>query len=396
LPARISSRPVLLSSTVFLALAGVALLRFRAQIVSPAPHTDERVYLEAFEAVANGASPYALHADQLDFYYPPPFAHFGAAALSRVGLGPLVAFFRVANLLGLIATLWIAGRWAALSPPRLLVVGTAYLALAPPALRHGFNSGNLSFAVVGTILVALAAWPRNPLSAGTLLGASSILKPIAPIGLVALFAQRPSREAGRHRLGAAIGLALAAALMLSSPDLDAYLHVPLAIDLWPRRRSVSLYRWMHLAGLPFSPALIFAGVALGVVFWVRRRETSPRLLATIAIAGMTLATPVLWSHSLLLTLPLQTRALAIAARRRRDSSGWSSARKGYELPLVVLGTLALQFADGIGGGVEKLPAVFQLAATTVPVGAPLALALYLSRHDSEEVQLPVQPLGSSE
>jgi len=108
-------------------------------------------------------------------------------------------------------------------------------------------------------------------------------------------------------------------------------------------------------------------------------------MAAVAIAGMTLATPVLWSHALLLTLPLQAGALAIADRRRRITPSEASLRR-YELPLVTLAALALQFSDGIGGGLETSRVALQLAATAVPVVAPVALAIYFWRYDSPDVR----------
>ncbi len=44
---------------------------------------------------------------------------------------------------------------------------------------------------------------------------------------------------------------------------------------------------------------------------------------------------------------------------------------------MVLAVLALQFADGIGGGLEVAATPFQLAGLAVPVAAPAALAAYV-------------------
>ena len=195
---------------VVVALAGVALaiaLRFRGPLFSSAPNTDERVYLRAFRAVAAGTSPYGRAADQLDFYYPPPFARFGAAALAALGpLGdiPLVALLRAANVAGLVAALWISVRLAPLTDRWRLAAVVAYVALAPPALRHGLGAGNLSFAVVGSILLAFWFWPKAPTASGLLLGLGVLVKPIAPAGIALLALHWPKRAGRRHRLTAAV------------------------------------------------------------------------------------------------------------------------------------------------------------------------------------------------
>ncbi len=360
-------------------LALAAALRFSHLASFEPPKTDERIYLQAFRAVSLGESPYTNAPDGLDFYYPPPFATLGAAALERTDTATVVLALRITNLLGLATTLWCSALFAPWARRWCLPAALGYLLLAPPALVHGLGSGNISFAVIGAALVALVAWRRHPWLASLLLGLGSVVKPIAPVGLAALAAHRPSGGSRRHWIVACTGLALAAALTLASPFLEQYLAIENEIDEWPLVRSVSFYRWLHLAGLPISALGTVLLVTLLTISWARRAPIDGRQLFVLSIVGMTLATPALWSHTLLLTLPLQVMSLGRAWTRRRSRVRARSPLERYELALVLLAASALQWVDGIGGGVETSAAPLQLLVLCVPVWAPLALGAYVWR-----------------
>lgn len=359
-----------------LVLALAATVRFHPYILSQQPRTDERVYLSAFRAVSAGESPYAATLDDLGFYYPPAFAALGAAALEATGERTVVAALRVVNLAGLACCLWCAALFLPLGWRWGLAVGVLYVASSPVALHHGLRAGNLSFAVSGATLVALAVWRRRPLPAGVLLALSAITKPIAPVGMVTLAAHRPRSGGRRHLLAAGTGIALAGAAALISPHLLDYLAQDGDVESWPLSRSVSLYRWLHLAGLPVPPVVFVPLVALSAAWLARRQPIDSRRFYVLAIAAMTLATPALWSHTLLLTLPLPVMALGRAWRRLR-SRGSGSRLVVYEVAFVVLAVLALQLADGIGGGLEVAATPFQLIGLVVPVVASPGLAAYV-------------------
>jgi hypothetical protein len=375
-------RPSLAAAAAVATIALVAAARFHRSLLAPAPLADEQVYLDGFRAYAAGRSPYGPSPTGRGFYYPPTFARGGAAALELVAAPAIVGTLRAANLLGLAVTLWIAARRAPLSPRASATAGALYVLAAPPALVHGFTSGNLSFAVVGGILVALSGWLRRPWSSGALLGASLLVKPLAPVAAVALVAHRPATATRRHFAAVAAAALVAISVSASTRLLADYLAAGAVPVPWPLPRAISLHRWLAIAGIPLSPLAVTAFVAAGTAIWARRRPLAPRGLLVVALAGTTLATTVLWSHSLLLTLPLQAMALGVALRRRAGGAEALPVR-GAELALVALAALALQFADGIGGGVELAPAAVQLPVLAVPVFAPLALALYLRRHDDE-------------
>ncbi len=220
---------------------------------------------------------------------------------------------------------------------------------------------------------------------GLLLGLSTVTKPIAPVGLATLAAHRPSPGGRSHLLAAGTGIAIAGALTLASPFLTDYLELDGNPNVWPLSRSTSLYRWLHLMGLPLPPVALVLLVALVTAWLARRGPISPRQLYILAIAGMTLATPALWSHTLLLTLPLQIMALAKAGTRLRYHNS-SGARFRYELVFVILAMAALTFVDGIGGGLETASAPIQVVALAIPVWAPVGLSIYAWRTDDADLQ----------
>lgn len=364
-----------------LVICSAAGIRFYPLVASESARTDERVYLEAFRAVSAGESPYAAAGSGLDFYYPPPFAVLGSAALAISDSRSVVIALRSANLLGLACCLWCSFLFVPLAWRWCLAGAVLYCLLGPEALHHGLRSGNLSFAVVGASLVALAVWRRHPLSAGLLLALSTVTKPIAPVGLAALAAHRPSSGGRKHLLAAGTGVAIAAALTLASPFLLDYLQLDGNPDAWPLRRSTSLYRWLHLMGLDLPPIVLVLLVALATAWLSRRVPISPRRLYILAIAGMTLATPALWSHTLLLTLPVQIMALVKVGARLGSRDSARASTRHYEFAFVILAVAALTFVDGIGGGLEVAPVALQVLALAVPVWAPVGLGIYVWRTD---------------
>jgi hypothetical protein len=339
--------------------------------------------LQAFRSVSGGESPYLRAADGLDFLYPPPFAWLGARALEALGERAVVLILRLANLLGLAVALWCSFRSVQWRPAWSLATATAYVLLAPPSIRHGLGSGNASFAVVGAILLALALSRRHPWSTGLLLGVSGALKPIAPVGLV-VWACHRSHLLDRRRLrAAAVGAGLAGALFLASPFLHEFLSLELRVDEWPLRRSVSLFRWLHLTGLPISALGTLLLVTCAALWIARRAPLSLRQFEVVSIVGMTLATSALWSHTLLLALPLQVMAFDRWLERRRRGARVNAALERYELAFVALAAASLQFVDGIGGGVEVSPRPVQLLVLAVPLVSLVGLGAYSWRSEGQ-------------
>ncbi|MCB1037601.1 MAG: hypothetical protein KDD47_27465, partial [Acidobacteria bacterium] len=259
-----------------------------------------------------------------------------------------------------------------------LGLALAYVGLAPPALTSGFRSGNLSFAVVGAGIAAFLVWRERPGLAGVLLGVSSVVKPITPVGIVVLGAHRAESSGWRHRIASATGLLVAGGLSLATPYLWDYLSAEHATQEWPLRRAVSLYRFVELLGVSVHPAVLV--LAVGLVFaWIGwRHPRSPRQVVVLGLTAMALATPALWSHSLLIVAPLAVMSLVKAGERYRDRRSRAAV---YELVVIALIVLALQLSNGIGGGAEGRSSLVQIAFLILPVGAPVGLAFYLWRSE---------------
>ncbi len=368
----------------------VLALRYGHLLTFPDILNDEISYTRAARRVAAGQSPYYG-----GYLYTPLVAVAVAVAVERWELLSVLIGMRTLNFLGVAVTVWIALlplRWHLL---RRWLVGGLYLALAP-AVHFTLQFSNLSGAVVGAISVALALWPVAPLFAGLLLGASLAVKPLAPGALAVLLAHRPA-GGGRGQVAAVAVASLAAALLiLPLPYLGEMLAVP-AATARQLIRTVSPHRIAYLLGwhdnaVPLSLALLAAAV------WVsRRRAWTPAAVAILAAVTAIATTPIVWSHSLLLTLPLQVLALERAwVRWRAERGGRWERRLAYEAVFVVLGVAAIQFAQGAHGIYDRGLAL-QLAGAALPAFAPAALAAYLLLAESRRSRVggPAGPTGRS-
>ncbi|MDH3525343.1 MAG: DUF2029 domain-containing protein, partial [Acidobacteriota bacterium] len=348
-------------------LALVAALRHWGAVTEREPLVDERFYLAAFQLAAEGQSPYA----KSGFYYPPAFAYAGALLLRALGGGGLLGLLRGLNLLGLGFVVWLATAWlgTALCPRpwwRGLAAGAALVCLAP-GVWLGLLLGNLSFLAMALMLGGLLAWRRRPGAAGLVLGASLALKPLAPVAILALFAHRPGMggertPGGRHRLAAGLALLGGVLLLVLPPGLDEMLAQP--VEELTRARIVSLHRFLGHAGLALDPLWVAAAVALAAVLAVRAAGVlGPGQLLCVATAGAALATPLLWNHTLLMTLPLQGAAFHLARERLRAAPDAERRRRRYELALVLAAVAAILLVNG--GGVDDRPRALQAPVVAV-------------------------------
>ncbi len=317
---------------------------------------DEVVYLKAFEASRAGDSPY----DVEGYFYPRAFARAGGRLLAAVGSGGTLAAVRAANLLGLAFAFWAAAAWLPMAMARRWLAAAALLCLSP-AVWAGLDLGNVSFLIAGLTLAALLSWPRRPLLAGLLLGAGVALKPIAaaavPILLLHRPRRRPVRGGRRHppaasTVAALAAAALAAALLLPVSDLREMLGQEMVA--LAHARSFSLSRLCALFGLEVPQvALTLAVLALAAAGARWRPMSSVQLLA-YTVAAISLATPLVWNHTLIVALPVQGLALALAwqrlaERRRRGAGGEPLAVwHRYEPALVVLAVAAMHAATAAG------------------------------------------------
>ncbi len=353
-------------------LAAVAVLRWWPEVTS-AVRVDEQYYLKAIDWVLQGESPYR----QPHYFYPPAFAVAGAAVVERFGAPAFLALLRSANLLALAGLVWCSCAWVAGTWSRRLIWAAGCLCLAPGA-HLGVSSGNVSFLVIALILAGLLAWRPHPWLSGAALGTAAAIKPLSPVVIAALFAHRDGRQ---PRLAATVGLVLSAVLLLGFPHFGEMLE--LASGESRNLRTVSLHRLLWVLGFEIGAGWVAAAVAALTVFAVRRRPLGATHFLCLASAAVTLATPMMWNHTLLVALPIQVLALALAVRRsvgsrRRPTAVTGRQRRRYELMLVILGVAAIQLCDGVGG-VETLAPWVQAAALAPPSLAPAALAAYILR-----------------
>lgn len=243
-------------------------------------------------------------------------------------------------------------------------------------MRQGIELGNLSFAVGGMIVLALYAWRRAPVTSGLLLAGSLLVKPLAPAALVALGAQRA--DGRRHRIAALVAAAVAGGALLLDPELGAFLRQ--GSSSWAITRTVSPHRILALvAGPSGATALTFALLA-AVAVASRRFVRGRAALVAVALAGCVAASPVVWNHTLVLTLPLQAMAVTVLLARRRESPEAAAGRRylGYESAGIVLAIAALELGEG-ATGIDDRGLALQLFATLPIVVAPAALAAYVLR-----------------
>ena len=356
-------------------IALVATVRWHHCLLSSDPLIDEATYLAAFRAMASGESPYSVGS----YHYTPLFAWVGGRLLERVGDTGVLWVLRSGSLAGLSLAVWCSLAWLTVSQRIRLAFAMAFVALAP-AVGAGFCTGNLSFAVIGVILLALTQWPLRSaaggaIPAGLALGATVVAKPLAPLALVALLFHRPAVESRRHLIAGLVGGLTAAALLLPMlPRLSEMSAQP--IHRLSYARSFSLQRILSLAGIEISGLVILLAGALLLAGLVRLRPLDRSGLVTVAVTASVLVTPIIWNHTLVLTLPVQAMALAVATHRRRVAPPGTARKHWYEISLVVLAVLSIQLAGG-AGAVDELPRMAQLIFLSVPYLAPGALMIYV-------------------
>ena len=353
----------------------VTVVRWAPSVLSPTPLFDEAIYLDAFRTAAAGESPYSVYG----YYYPPPCAVVGGWLISNLGQTALMMLIRGFVVLGLVVTLWLSLVWWRTSARRRVIVGVVYLCLAPP-VGLGLRTGNMSFLIIGLIVLAMMIWRERPVVSGLMLGSSVSMKPIAPIAILVLLVHRPLRGGYRQIVAGLIGSVTMFVSLFPLHEFREMLSQNIAsLSL---NRSFSLHRLLGLAGLDVHPLAAMTIVAVIAVFLARLRPFDEIDLLCLSLTAAILAVPLIWTHTLLLTLPVQVLALLRAVERRhliRTEPGFEGRRGGtgrYELWMVVIAVAAIQLAEG-SGSVDRMSAWIQLIALGVPFVAPAALAGYV-------------------
>lgn len=344
----------------------VALLagRYREWVFQPTPLFDERIYLAAGRALLAGRSPF-----DAEYLYLPGFAWLSARLLRLCGELPLLVAMRCFNLVAItflaLSGARLAVRLGGLGELPSRLVAAAFLLLSP-AVQTGIGSGNTTFPVAALIVIALELAPRRPWPAGLVLGASLVIKPLAPGGVAWLAGCRSAERAWGLRCALpAFALFL---LGLCPPSL-----LPDFLGQKPPGYSgdhnASLYRLAQLAGLEPSPQLWSVAICLGALaVSASRRRAGTQLFH--ALPAILAATPLVWNHTLCLVWPIEATALALAWRRRAEKP----------LELVAVAGVILLLAGWQGTSAlppQALAARFALAAMVAL--APSALAVYAWR-----------------
>lgn len=353
---------------IVLVLTVLLSLLWHAHLLADYPINDELSYARAADFVRAGQSPYNYGG----YLYPPLLAVVGAEISEMTeSLGAPVFLWLMRGLcyLGIVVTVWLAAMstpWRRWYP----YAAAAYLALAP-AVFFGLVVHNISLAIAGSTLVALWVWPRRPIAAGVLLGLGAVIKPMVFLIPFLLLAHRPERGGYRHRVAGGIGVGVTALLLLLPPYFRDMFSLATKAATIPR--SVSIHRLTYLAGWEDGALWVSALVAAAGLWIVRRSELDWRDFMVVSVAVSLMATPVLWSHTLLMALPLQAMALERLYRRRRAGASFR-----FEPALVLLTVLALQLSGG-ATSIDDQGLVLQVAGTLPVALSPLVLAVYLRR-----------------
>jgi hypothetical protein len=349
------------------AILVAVLVRFYPAVSSAEPLGDELPQERALEVADSGRSPYV---DET-YPYPPSLLRLGGL-LRRLPLRSPFLPLRCATILGLSALLWCSTIWLPWLPWRRACFAVVYAVLAP-GVGQGVELGNLSFAIGGMVVVALLSWRRAPVTSGALLGLSLLVKPLAPAALTALFMHRPGRGR-KHWLAAGAAVIIAALPLLADPELGAFLHN--GSRSWVISRTASVHRFLALANAPEGNMalmmLLLLLVAVAARWWV---TDQPQLVAT-ALAGCVTVTPVVWNHTLVLTLPLQAMAVTIAWSRWRSARGDARRWRRWEATVIALAVAALTFAEGVTG-IDDRSVALQLLAVVPTALSPAILAGYV-------------------
>jgi len=351
-------------------LTAILIVRWWILFTWPVPLNDEMAYFRAARSLAKGGSPY-----QPGYLYPVLPAVISSLAIRHLGAGGWMLAMRLVNDVGAAAMTWLAVCWLRWSWWKRMLLATA-LALLSPAVHFAIFSSNLSLLTGGIVTAALLLWPRLPLLSGTLLGISVGLKPFAPGAIAALGLHRSQPDQRRHAwTAAALASLLGAVLLFGLPDSLQLFH--LHVDrIEPMSRTVSLHRVAHLLGWGNHLPLVSAALLAIAIWLVRLRPLNVSETYAAATATALATTPIVWAHTMIITLPVQSLAVTRAVRRLRAASVGEVRIRRYQLVFVLLGCAAIQFAEG-PSAIYQGPVLWQILVVLPPALAPAFLAAYL-------------------
>jgi hypothetical protein len=369
---------------------GIGCIWWWNDFLQPGWHADGSNYQAAIDLVLSGRSPY----EHRLYPYPPTLAVLGAWVSRLWGEETFRTVFRLFNILGGCAAIWgslLITNWSL----RLRLCLGAFGVLTVPTFLEGLNFDNVSTLVSGAAISGLVLWHRLPVAAGIFLGLSLALKPIALLAFFLLLFHRPLYPQKRHILAVGIAAVTTGLFLAIRPllFLSAFRHpnVIKTMQDWSLSQiNISLYRLLVDFGLNLSPFLVLMIILMIGIVLIRIRPLDPDRLACLACAASLLSIPVVWEHTLLLALPIQTFSFAVAVRRAL------AFRKSYPPPvrdpklqrplvhlLLVSAGIITVFEGGrygvLGKGVPWLHGVMLL----IPTSAIVLLTGYVLRFNWE-------------
>jgi len=330
---------------------------------------DEVIFGRAFAHAAHGESPYA----EPGFYYPVPFAVFGAKAFQALGERNFFLLLRHANLFGACIVAWLAVSAAGWRRAVQWGLAALVVAFAFP-VRNALGLGNVSLIAIAITLAALALVPELPIAAGILLGAGLAFKPLAmaAVPLLAVVGWKGSRGALRAAL---VATATAGGLLLAFGGR-------FALEIWQRsevaptpNHDLSLGRLLRGFGLPVEGRWLFFAVVAVAALALARRRLPPREEQAAILAGTLWSLPIVWAHTLLLTLPVQ----ALALERALTPSAADRRRRWAVAALVGAALFSLNAHTGSDAAPEGWPAPVLALLGFEPLACVLVLLLFSLR-----------------
>jgi len=328
--------------------------RWQTAVREPTVKPDEAVYLAAARLWSEGASPY----QETIFFYTPFYAATAAWLIENFGDLGFLQIQRIASLLGINVTAWLALLIAGWRFWPALVAGIAWLWLAP-AVALPTELGNAVGLATALTLTAFYLWARYPLSAGASLGLGLAIKPIAALAPACFLAQAASR-ADRSALRTGISSAITGGLFL----LVGARFLPGIFGNATGSANpynFSLQQVLSRFGLNVRPLWILLALGLAAVWWIYSRKLSEREFLVNAITWNLLVTPILWAYSLLLLFPIQLLAVGRMAAWLRD-------RTSPRLPHLLAGlAIASTLFTETVGGLADAPSWLQGAALAMPL-----------------------------
>lgn len=358
-----------------LCLAGA--LAHAGALTAAAPLGDEVAYVCGAEAVVHGQSPYAACPR---YFYPPVLARGGALLVELGGRAALLVALRGLIWLGAIAAVWLALGLTSWSFRARTSIGAFLMAAATP-ITQSLELGNLSSATAGLAIGALFALRRSALAAALLLSSAILLKPlpaVVPCLLVAHGLALLRRERGalpKPLIAGALTALLCGAMFVLTGGVGVWQQF--YVDA---QDNISVVRVLRGWELLVPPGVVTVLAAVGGAGLAVRNARQPRFVAGLSLVTAVLSSPLVWSHSWLMVLPV------LAAAAERAVTGFCATATGspersrawLEVLLVGLGACVLSTSDALGGvffGTPRVNALFVL----IPLLTPSLLLAYATR-----------------